>query len=145
MPSQLVPWIAFPELDDLRSRFNQAYGGLFDDDSHAWMPAIDVERNKNHLTVRADLPGVKPGDVKIKVQDGMLTISGELDEQQEKNETTYVRHERRYGSFVRSVALPDGVDPSEVTAKTSDGVLEITIPLPREAKKEAVTITPTAA
>jgi HSP20 family protein len=145
MASQLIPWIAFPELDDLRSRFNQAYGGLFDGDNGALTPAIDIERNKNHLTVRADLPGVKPDQLEIKVQDGVLTISGKLEEHEDKKEKTYVRHERRYGSFMRSITLPDGVDPSKVTAKTSDGVVEITIPIPHKSKKEAVTITPTAA
>jgi HSP20 family protein len=117
---------------------------MTDGEDRASMPAIDIERKKHAVTVRADLPGVKPDEVKIEVQDGVLTISGEREEQTEKKEKTYVRHERRYGSFMRSIALPDGVDPSEIKATTSNGVLEITIPLPEESKKDAVAITPTA-
>jgi HSP20 family protein len=145
MPGQLTPWTAFPELDDLRNRFNRVYAQWFDGEDRAWMPPVDIARGKSDLTVRADLPGIKPDQVKIEVQDGVLTISGEQAAKKEQKEKTYVRHERRYGSFVRSIPLPDGVDPSKIKAKTSNGVVEITIPLPRKSKQEPVTITPTAA
>ena len=143
MSRQLTPWIPF-ELDDVLNHIIRGSAQLIDGENRAWLPAIDIERKKNALTVRADLPGVKPDEVKIEAQDGVLTISGEQEERTEKKEKTYVRHERRYGSFMRSISLPDGVDPSMITANTSNGVLEITIPLPEGSKKEPVTITPTA-
>jgi HSP20 family protein len=144
MTSQLVHWAPFAELNDLRGRLDRAYAGWLDGEDGAWMPSIDIERSGNELTIRADLPGVEPDHVKIEVQDGMLTISGEQEERKDTQEKTYVRHERRYGSFTRSLALPDGIDPSQIKATTSNGVLEITIPLPEESKKEPVRITPTA-
>ena len=145
MPGPISPWRPFAELDELRARLDRAYEQWFDGQDRPWTPSIDVERGKNELTVRADVPGVKPGDVKIEVQDGVLTISGEHKEQKEKKEKDYLRRERRYGSFTRSMALPEGVDPSKINATTKDGVVELTIPLPAEKKKERVTITPTAA
>ena len=145
MPAPLAPWTPFAELSELRSQIDRAYQQLFDGAHRTWMPAIDVERNKNHLIVRADIPGVKPDDVKIEAQDGVLTISGTHEEREEHKAKTYLRRERRYGSFTRSMALPGGVDPSKIKAKTKDGVVEVTIPLPSQTKKEPVTITPTAA
>jgi HSP20 family protein len=111
---------------------------------HGWTPALDVVREDGHMVVRADLPGIKPDEVKIEVQDDILTVSGKHEETKEEKDKNYVRRERRYGSFSRSMALPAGVDPKKIKARTHDGVVEVTIPLPEEAKKEPVTITPTA-
>ena len=94
--------------------------------------------------VRADIPGIKPEEVKIEVEDDILTVSGQHEERkEEKDENDYLRRERRYGSFVRSLALPAGVEAKKIKAKTHDGVVEVTIPLPKE-EKQTVTITPTA-
>jgi HSP20 family protein len=94
--------------------------------------------------VHADVPGMKPEEVKIEVEDDVLTISGEHEERKEQKDKRYVRRERRYGSFSRSIALPPDVDAGKIEAKTHDGVVEVTVPLPEEAKKEPITITPTA-
>ena len=144
MPGPIVPWTPFAELDELRARLDRAYEHWFGGEDRGWMPAIDVERGKSDLTVRADIPGVKPDEVRIEVQDGVLTISGEHEERREQKEKSYLRRERRYGSFMRSIALPEGVDPSTIKAMTKDGVIEVTVPLPDESKKERITITPTA-
>ena len=74
----------------------------------------------------------------------MLTISGKHEESKEETDEHFVRRERRYGSFSRSMALPDGVDPKEIKARTKDGVLELTIPMPNVKGKEKVSITPSA-
>jgi HSP20 family protein len=108
-----------------------------------WTPAIDVVRENGNLVVRADIPGIKPEEVKIEVEDDILTVSGEHEERKEEKDKQYVRRERRYGSFIRSMALPPGVDAEQIRATTHDGVVEVTIPLPREAKSEPVRITPT--
>jgi HSP20 family protein len=89
-------------------------------------------------------PGSSPKKVKIEVEDDLLTISGEHTESKEEKDKNYVRRERRYGSFSRSMTLPGGVDANKIKASTSDGVVELTIPLAKEAKTEAVRITPTA-
>lgn len=95
--------------------------------------------------MRADILGIKPEGVKIEVQDDILTVSGEHEESKEEKDKNYVRRERHYGSFSRSMALPAGVDAKQIKAETHDGIVEVTIPLAKEAKKDAVTITPTAA
>jgi HSP20 family protein len=145
MSATLTRWDPFAELGELRSHFDR----LFDDATVAreyrWTPAIDVVRDNGNLVVRADLPGVKPEEVKIEVDHGMLTVLGEHEEHKEETNKHFVRRERRFGSFARSLALPPGVDVARITAKTHDGMLEVTIPLPEEAKTEPVSITPTAA
>jgi HSP20 family protein len=116
----------------------------FDGRERVWTPAIDVVRDDGNLVIHADLPGIKPEEVKIEVEDDILTVSGEHEERKEEKDKHYVRRERRYGSFSRSMALPPGVDAEKIEATTHDGVVEVTIPLPTEAKKEPVKITPTA-
>ena len=145
MPGTLTRWDPFAELGELRSRFDRMFDEWLDGRERAWTPAVDVVREDDHLVVRADLPGLKPEEVKIEVEDDILTISGEHEERKEEKDTDYVRRERRYGSFSRSMALPGGVDAKEITASTRDGVVEVTVPLPKEAIKEPVRITPTAA
>ena len=145
MAGTLTRWEPFAELGELRSRFDRMFEELTDGREPGWAPAIDVERDNGNLVVRADVPGIKPEEVKIEVEDDILTVSGEHEEHTEEKGKHYVRRERRYGSFSRSMALPPGVEAKNIKAKTHDGVVEVTIPLPKEAKKETVTITPTAA
>jgi HSP20 family protein len=144
MPGTLTRWDPFTELGELRSRFDRLFDEWLDGRERAWTPAIDVVHEHGHLVVRADLPGMKPEEVKIEVEDDILTVSGEHQESKEEKDKNYVRRERRYGSFSRSMALPPGVDAKDIKAQTHDGVVEVTIPLPKEAKKEPVKITPTA-
>jgi HSP20 family protein len=143
MPGALTRWEPFAELGELRSRFDRMLDEL--SDGRQWTPAIDVERDNGNLVVRADVPGIKPEEVKIEVEDDILTVSGEHEERKEQRDKHFLRRERRYGSFSRSMALPAGVEAKKIKAKTHDGVVEVTVPLPKEAKKETVKITPTAA
>jgi HSP20 family protein len=145
MPGTLTRWEPFAELGELRSRFDRMFDDFTFGRERAWTPAVDVVRENGNLVVRADIPGIKPEEVKIEVEDDILTVSGEHEERKEEKGKHYVRRERRYGSFSRSMALPAGVDPNKIEATTRDGVVEVTIPLPKEAKKEPVRITPTAA
>ena len=145
MPGTLTRWDPFTELGELRTRFDRLFDEWLDGRERAWTPAIDVVREDGHLVVRADLPGIKPEEVKIEVEDDILTVSGEHRESKEEKDKHYVRRERRYGSFSRSMTLPKGVTAKDIKAKTHNGVVEVTIPLPEEKKKETVKITPTAA
>jgi HSP20 family protein len=144
MAGTLTRWDPFAELSELRTRFDRMFD-QFDGSERKWTPAVDVVREDGNLVVHAELPGIKPEEVKIEVEDDILTVSAEHEERKDEKDKHYVRRERRYGSFSRSVALPPGVDASKIKAKTRDGVVEVTIPLPKEAKKETVKITPTAA
>jgi HSP20 family protein len=140
----ITRWEPFAELAEMRARFDRLFGDLVDGRDREWMPAVDVIRDDGQLVVRAEVPGIKPEEVEIKAEGGMLTISGKHEETSEEKEQEFVRRERRYGAFTRTMPLPDGVDPREITATTHDGVLEVRIPLPEEAATEPVTITPTA-
>jgi HSP20 family protein len=143
MTRALTRWEPFGEVGDLRSRLDRMFDQMARPD-RGWVPAIDVVRENGNLLLRANVPGIKPDEVKIEVEDGVLTVSGEHEESGEEKDADYVRRERSYGSFSRSLALPSGVDAGAIKATTKDGIVEVTIPLPPEASKDKVTITPTA-
>ena len=92
-----------------------------------WAPAVDVLTKDGNLVIRAELPGVKLEDVEITLQNGVLSISGEHKVDQEEERGGYYLRERRYGSFRRSMALPEGTDESKIHARFEDGVLEVTV------------------
>lgn len=142
MPEAMTRWDPFGEWNDLRTRLDRMWSE-FADRERVWTPAVDVVRDNGNLVVHADLPGIKPDEVKIEVEDDILTVSGAHEERKEEKDKEYLRRERRYGSFARSMALPPGVDAEKIKAKTHDGVVEVTIPLPKEAKKTSVAISST--
>lgn len=144
MPGTLTRWEPFTELGELRTRFDRMLDDWMDGGERVWTPAIDVVRTDNEMTVRADIPGYKPEEVKIEVDDDILTVSGEHMEQEEHKDEEYVRRERRYGSFTRSMRLPEHVDAKKIKAMTHDGIVEVTIPLTAESKKQTITINATA-
>ncbi len=92
-----------------------------------WAPAIDALTKDGDLVIRAELPGVKLEDVDISLHDNVLSISGERRAEQEEERGGYHIRERRYGSFRRSVALPEGIDESKISARYEDGVLEVRV------------------
>lgn len=145
MAISLTRWEPFAELGELRTRFDRVFGDILDDGERHWVPAVDVVRDDGNLVVRADIPGIKAEEVKIEVEDDILTVKGEHEERKEEKDKDFLRRERRYGSFSRSMALPAGVGAKKIKAETHGGVVEVTIPLPKEAEKQTVTITATAA
>jgi HSP20 family protein len=92
-----------------------------------WAPAVDVLTKDDDLVIRAELPGLKQEDVDITLQNGLLTISGEHKVDEEEDRGGYHVRERRYGSFRRSMSLPEGVDESKIQARFEDGVLEVRV------------------
>ncbi len=125
-------WEPFGDFDDLFnrlipasfSRFPRLETGMKVD----WAPSADISENETEFLIRAELPGVKKEDIRVKVSDGVLTLEGERrQEKEEKGERTH-RVERFYGSFSRSFALPDNADVSGVKAESKDGPLTIKIP-----------------
>lgn len=95
-----------------------------------WYPEIDVFEKENRLVTKIDLPGMKKEDVKVEITDGQLAISGERTSEAEEKGEEFYRCEREYGSFYRSVPLPDGAKIDDVKATFTDGVLEVSVPLP---------------
>jgi HSP20 family protein len=110
------------------------------DQGRRWVPPMDLVEAEDHFVLKADLPGLAEGDVRIEVQDGTLTISGERKAEHEQNEKGWYRIERSFGSFSRSLTLPDGVDADRIDASFADGVLEVHIPKPEERKPRRISI-----
>ena len=108
----------------------------------AWLPKIEVLEKNNRLLTKIDLPGMKKEDVKVEVTDGYLAISGERKRAAEEKKDEYFRSEREYGRFYRAVPLPEGVKFDDIKATFTDGVLEVSVPLPvkPEAKVRKVEI-----
>jgi HSP20 family protein len=111
-----------------------------------WYPEIDVFERDNRLITKIDLPGMRKEDVKVEVTDGQLAISDERKREAEEKREEFYQCEREYGSFYRAVPLPEGAKVEDVKATFTDGVLEVSVPLPArpEAKVRKVEIQETA-
>lgn len=142
MASELTEWRPFSDFAELRHRLDQAFRDLSDGVQHGWTPSVDLVKKDDGLVLRADLPGIKPDEVKIEVEDDVLTVSGEHREETEEKKEHYMRRERRFGSFSRSMVLPKGVKAEDIDATCKDGVLEVTVPLPKAEEKQTVEIKP---
>lgn len=105
-----------------------------------WTPAIDVSTGDKEIIVKADLPGVKKEDIKVSVDGGFLTISGERKEEKETKEKNYYFSERSEGSFYRSIRVPDGADADSIQASYKDGVLTVTVPTPKAENAKKVNV-----
>lgn len=103
----------------------------------AWSPRIDVHEREGKLFVHADLPGMSKDEVKVELYDDMLTIQGERKQQKKEEREGYSYSECSYGSFYRSVPLPEGVDTSKATAEFNKGVLEVTMPVTSAVQPKA--------
>ena len=141
----LVRWDSSREIDSLQSEMNRLLDGFFgggarDARARRWVPAMDLVEADDHLILRADLPGLGEEDVSIEIKDGVLTISGERSAEHEQKADGFYRVERAFGSFARSLALPEGIDADKVSAEFDRGVLEVRIPKPEERKPHRVEI-----
>jgi len=142
----LVRWEPVRELTSLQSEMNRLFNTFFDTPTtgngaaRRWIPAMDLVETDEHFVLKADLPGLTEDDVSIEVEDKVLTVSGERKAEHEDKREGYVRVERSYGSFRRSLTLPEGVDPEAVSASFDKGVLEVRIPKPEERKPRRVAI-----
>jgi len=103
--------------------------------SGAWAPAIEIDERDGKYIVHAELPGLKPEDVKVEMTDDVLIIQGERKYEHEDKQGGTRRTERRYGEFYRAIALPEGVNPEEVHAKFENGVLEVSVPVPQQQQQ----------
>jgi HSP20 family protein len=123
------------EVDRLFDAFFGAERG-----TRQWVPPVDLVEADDHFVLKADLPGLSEADVSIEVQDGALTISGERKAEHETQERGWYRIERSFGSFSRSLTLPDGVDTDAISASFEHGVLEVRVPKPEQRKPRRVEI-----
>lgn len=132
--------------DRLREDFDRTLQGFWSDNGDLeelvgnWQPSVDISETDDAIEVKADLPGVKPEDIDISVRDNRLTIKGERHEESESDDKEVHRVERRYGSFHRSIVLPAGCDPDQVSAESDNGVITIRLPKPAESKSKRISV-----
>lgn len=140
--SSLTQWNPFREMDDLLTHFQRGVGrrGLSTEAQAVadWAPSVDIAETEKEYTVKADLAGVPRDAVKVDVQNGVLTLSGERKFEKEDKDQKHHRIERAYGSFTRSFTVPDDVDADKISAEYKDGVLNVRLPK-AEVKKAAAT------
>jgi len=141
---QLSVWSPFRELDRIARRLEPSFAHLFDamEDgrNEALTPAIESYVKDGNLIVRADMPGLDPKDVEVTILGNVLTVKGERKNEKEVNKDEYLRREVSYGSFARRMSLPDGVATDKVKAAFKNGVVEVTLPMAREAVAKKVPI-----
>jgi len=101
-----------------------------------WSPTCDVRETEKDIVIHAELPGVPKENINIELKDDILTISGERNQEKKEENEKWHRTERSFGKFVRSMAVPKGLQQDQIHAKFENGVLEVTFPKPQEPKKE---------
>lgn len=144
----LVKWDPFRELEEVSSRLNRIFGRPAEREEidrellkgADWTPPADISETESAYLIRADLPGVSKNDVKVSVQDGMLSIQGERRRNEEEKGRKFHRVECSYGSFARSFRMPADTDESSVKAEFKEGVLSITLSKSEKARPKAVSI-----
>jgi HSP20 family protein len=141
----IVRWEPLRELSSLQTEMNRLFNTVFDTPvanggNRRWVPAMDLVETKDDFVLRADLPGMRQEDVKIELEDNVLTVSGERKAEHEAREEGFYRLERAFGAFSRSLTLPKGVNPESVSASFANGVLEVHIPKPEAVKPRRIEI-----
>ncbi len=106
-----------------------------------WTPLVDIIEDNNEYLVKAELPELKKEEVKVNVENGQLTISGERKSEKEEKGKKFHRIERSYGSFLRSFTLPESVNADTVSAEFKDGVLSVHLPKDEKAKPKSIEVT----
>ena len=117
--------------EEMDNFFNQARSGSRRESGGIWSPAIEVAEREGNYVIHAELPGLKPEEVKVELRDSALVIEGERRSEHQENRGGVHRSERRYGQFYREIPIPEGVNPDQVKARFENGMLEITAPVPQ--------------
>lgn len=147
-PSKVMKEIAVDPFRDFQRRLNRLFGenvGFWPENQEAmslstWAPACDVFENDNSITIKAELPGVNREDVKVTIENNVLTLRGERKFEEEVKRENYHRVERAYGEFMRSFTLPNYVDSTKIKAEFKEGMLNLTLPKREEAKAKQIDV-----
>jgi HSP20 family protein len=131
-------WNMGDEINRVFEQFGNSFGWIAEPGRYA--PAMDVRETDEAYIVEADVPGMKKDDIHLEVADNVLTITGERKDEKEEKDKNYHRIERHFGSFVRSVAIPGGIDSNKVSAKFENGVLTVTLPKPEESRPRRIEV-----
>ncbi len=147
--SNLTRWDPFKELDDLQNRLSTLFGRApirRDTDKREaltvaeWAPLVDITEDEKEYVIKVEVPEVKKEDVKLAVDEDVLTISGERQFEKEEKGKKYHRVERAYGSFMRSFTLPEDTDSNKITADFKDGVLKVHLTKTEKAKPKSIEV-----
>ncbi|MGZ4358892.1 MAG: Hsp20/alpha crystallin family protein [Gaiellaceae bacterium] len=140
----LIRFDPFRELAALQSEMGRLMGHALGDgngrEARSWVPALDAWETEGELVYAFDLPGVPEDKISVEFDDGTLIVSAERERQEKLAEGSLYRFERRFGSFQRSIALPQGVREEDISAKYADGVLELHVRKPEETKPRRIPV-----
>ena len=144
----MVKWDPFRELEDVSSRLNRIFERpLIRSESGKemlavadWAPSVDISETDTAYLIKGEIPGVKKEDVKVTIENGMLTIRGERKQEKEEKGKKFHRVECSYGSFMRSFQVPDDADEDSVKAEFKGGMLNITLPKSAKSKSKSVDV-----
>lgn len=148
-PFRSSTWDPFKDLEEFEQRLATTFGRVMPkkngDESEAiatadWAPLVDITEDDKEYLVKAELPGLKKEEVKVTVEDGVMTISGERKVEKEEKTKKYHRVERAYGKFERSFTLPDKADGSKVNAEFKDGMLQVHLPKTEKPASKALEV-----
>lgn len=141
------PWEPLKELQRMRREMDRLWESFFEtkpprrqEEISEWVPSIDLSETKDSYIVKAEIPGMEAKDIDITLQEDLLTIRGEKKQEKEEKDENYHFVERSYGSFTRSIRLPQEVKGDKIKASYKEGVLKITLPKSEEAKKKETKI-----
>ena len=148
--NKVITWNPLREMDEAQNRFNRFFVGGFpnrmgSDEIHSlavadWSPEVDISEDDQGYLLKADLPETKKEDVKVTVDHGILSVSGERKSVKEDQKRKFHRIERSFGTFRRSFTLPEDADSTKVTAEFRDGVLKVHLPTTTVAKSKAIQV-----
>ena len=139
----LVRWEPFRELAALQNELSRYVNGLSEGNGQAtqsWVPTADVWEADDEVVYAFDLPGIPEQDISVELEDGALTITAERAREQKVEDGKYFRFERRFGTFSRTIGLPQGVAEEAVSAKYEHGVLEVHVRKPEQPKPRKIEI-----
>jgi HSP20 family protein len=139
----LVRWDPLREAAAMHTELSRLMNGLFEGptrQTQAWVPTLDVWETDDSIVYAFDLPGLTQEAISIEVEDGSLTVSATRERKQETDTQSFHRFERRYGTFARTVGLPQGVAEDEIKARYTNGVLEIAVPKPEQQKPKRIEV-----
>jgi len=134
----LAKWDLFRDLRSVEDEFDRIAGRAFSRDT--WVPALDVRESQDRFDVTVDLPGLEPDDVNVTFEDGMLSISGKREFSAEDRGETWHRIERSFGTFARSMRLPQTADTERIEATFDKGVLTVSVPKTEQAKPRTIEV-----
>lgn len=124
--------------------FEETFGPSFPGEEtlgvSTWAPSCDIYETDNEIVLKAELPGVKKEDVKVDIENNVLTLRGERKFEEETKKENFVRIERSYGNFLRSFSLPTAVDTSKINAEFKDGILQVILPKREESKPKTIEV-----